>query len=154
MKKKRAVDVASSKLSKRGDYTEVLEAIDSGAFCPFCEENLFKHHRKPTLFKTKHWLVTENAWPYAGSRHHFLLITKKHVERAEDARGAVLADLHVVYERLVRDYGLKGATLVMRSGDSAYTGATVQHLHAQILSGSKRTKQTVPLTAVVGFKKP
>ena len=151
--KRRKVDVRNAQVVKRGGYTQTLEAITAGGFCPFCEEHLFKHHQRPLLFKTEHWLVTENAWPYKGLRHHFLFIVRKHLERTENLSPAMWTDLQRSYQIFVKRYRLKGATLMVRSGDTRITGATVNHLHAQVIVGSPRTKMTKPIKALVGFEK-
>lgn len=153
MKEKRhQVDVDNATIVPRSDYTRVLNAIVAKGFCPFCEEHLFKHHRKPIIFRSKYWLVTENSWPYQGSQHHFLFIARIHVEATEEVSAAVWANLKKVYRDVVKYYALKGATLMMRSGDTKFTGASVNHLHAHLVVGSSRTKKTKPIKAIVGFK--
>lgn len=153
MKKACEVDVENSKVIERSGYTQTLEEIIAGGFCPFCEEHLFKHHQRPLLFKSRHWLVTENSWPYKGSRHHILFIVRKHIERTEDLSPAVWSDLQKVYRSLVTQYRLKGATLMMRSGNTRFTGASVSHLHAHLVVGSPRTRITKPIRALVSFRK-
>jgi diadenosine tetraphosphate (Ap4A) HIT family hydrolase len=151
--KKRRVDTRNALVVKRDEYVRVLDAIIAGGFCPFCEKNLFKHHREPLLYKSKYWLVTKNSWPYAGSRFHFLFITRAHIEKTEDMPPLVWADLQKLYRKLVQEHGIKGATLMIRSGDTKNTGASVNHLHAHVIVGSPRTKNTAPIKALVGFKK-
>jgi ATP adenylyltransferase len=153
-KKVAQVDVVNAGDAKRGDYTSVLRKIVGEEICPFCEENFLIHHKKPVLFKNKHWIVTENAWPYAGTKHHFLLVCRLHIEAIEEGPEAMFSDLHVAYKKLVNDFGLKGASLVMRSGSTAYTGATVRHLHGQVIAGPKRADESTPITAIVGYRKP
>jgi ATP adenylyltransferase len=152
--KRHEVDVKNSNDAVRGDYTEVLKKIASEDICPFCEENLLIHHKKPILFKNKGWIVTTNAWPYAGTKHHFLFITRKHFESAEKATANTWKDLQLAFKKVCKLYGLKGASLVMRSGDTSFTGATVRHLHAQVMVGQKRKTGDVPIMAVVGYKRP
>ncbi len=146
------VDVGNSQVVPRTDYTKVLEEIVAQGFCPFCEEHLLKHHRKPILFRTESWLVTENSWPYEGTRHHFLCIALAHVEKIEDSP-SLLADLQQAYAKIITNYCLDGATLMIRSGNTHVTGASVTHLHAHIIVGGERTEKTEPLRAVVGYKK-
>jgi diadenosine tetraphosphate (Ap4A) HIT family hydrolase len=148
------VSVQNASLAKRSDYSSVLEDIIRKGDCPFCEEHLFKHHPNPLLFKTEHWLVTDNAWPYEGAAHQLLLISLEHVESATELSAEAFADLGKAFKKVCEDRDISGTTLVMRSGNMAYTGATVRHLHAQIIVGCERTEDSVPLTAVVGFKKP
>lgn len=151
MGQKKQVDIDNAHVVKRGNYSSVLSKIISEGMCPFCSNNLLKHHTKPILFTTKHWIATHNAWPYVGARKHFLLIAKKHVEKAEDAQPEVWKDLGSVYRKLCKNYKLMGAALVMRSGNTKITGASVRHLHAQVVMGSPRTSQSKNITALVGF---
>jgi ATP adenylyltransferase len=151
--KKRAVDVGNAQVVPREDYEKVLRSIITKGFCPFCEEHLFKHHRQPLAYKSKHWIVTKNAWPYEGSKHHYLFITRTHVEATEDLPVAVWTDLLKMYKKLITDHAIKGAALMLRSGNTKYTGASVNHLHAHLISGSPRTKNATPIKALVGFGK-
>lgn len=153
MKKKRQVDIANAHIVTRSEYTQVLKKITDEGFCPFCEEHLMKYHTKPILFKGTYWIVTENAWPYKGTKKHFVLISRLHIECFEKAPKGSVLELHKHWNTLRKKFNLKGSTLLMRSGDTNMTGASVNHLHAQIIVGQKRTKKSSPLTAVVGFIK-
>jgi diadenosine tetraphosphate (Ap4A) HIT family hydrolase len=152
MKKISQVDLGNANVVVRGDYIKVIEEIIAGGFCPFCEEHIFTHHRQPILQKTEHWLVTENAWPYKGTRHHFLIIARGHVEKTEDLSAAAWIDFHEVYQWLIKSYGLAGATLMIRSGETMVTGASVNHLHAHLIVGNPRAKDSKPIKALVGFE--
>ncbi len=151
--RRQQVDVRNAEVVKRDDYAKTLKAIIAGGFCPFCEEHLFRHHSRPIVYKSKHWLVTENAWPYEGSRHHFLFIARKHVENIEELSATAWTELHAMHRFLVKRCGLKGATLFIRSGDTKFTGASVNHLHAQVIVGGPRTKNPRFIKALVGFKR-
>lgn len=151
--KKTTVDVGNSQVVPRSNYTQVLEAIIAAGFCPFCEEHLFKHHQKPLVHRSRHWLVTENSWSYKGTNHHFLFIARKHAEATEELSPAAWADLHKTYRLIVKRFGLTGATLMVRSGDTQFTGASVNHLHAHLIVGGPRTKTAKPIKALVAFKK-
>jgi ATP adenylyltransferase len=151
--KKQRVDTRNATIVRRVAYANTLNEIVAGGFCPFCEEHLFKHHRQPLIYKSKHWLVTENSWPYKGTSFHFLFIVRVHIEATEDMSPVMLADLFTLYRKLVKRYRLKGATLMIRSGDTRITGASVNHLHAHLVIGATRTKKTKPIQALVGFKR-
>ena len=79
----RRVDVQNASTRARGEYAQALAKIEEAGICPFCEEHLPKHHGKPILFRNAHWIVTENAWPYEGTRHQFVLIARDHIESAD-----------------------------------------------------------------------
>lgn len=151
--RKQTVDVGNALVVPRDDYEEVLRSIIVKGFCPFCEEHLFKHHRQPLLYRSKHWLVTKNSWPYKGTRYHFLFIPRTHVEATEDVSPAIWADLQKIYRKVIQENVIKGASLLIRSGNTNLTGASVNHLHAHLVVGSPRTKKSKPIKALVGFEK-
>lgn len=151
--KKQRVDTTNANIVKRAEYASTLDAIIAEGFCPFCEKHFFKHHRKPIIFSNKQWFVTENSWPYEGVTHHFLFVTRSHVEKAENLSPAAWTDLQKLHKKIVQRYTLKGATFMMRSGDTKFTGATVNHLHAHLVVGKARTKNTKRIEALIGFKK-
>jgi len=153
VKKKQRVDARNALVVKRNEYVRVLDSIITGGFCPFCEKHLFKHHREPLIYKSKYWLVTKNSWPYKGSRYHFLLIARPHIEATEEIPPLMWTDLQKLYKKLTRENKIKGATLFIRSGDTKMTGASVNHLHAHLVTGSPSSKNTAPIKALIGFGK-
>ena len=56
------------------------------------------------------------------------------------------------YRRLVKEHRIEGATLILRTGKTDFTGASVAHLHAQLISGSRREADSELIRALVGFK--
>ena len=150
---KKRVDIRNAEIVRRDEYVNVLKKITEEGMCPFCEEHLMKHHPNPIIFKGNHWLVTKNGWPYEGTRYHFLLILRKHVESTEKISASAWLELQKHLKKLQKKYSFVGGTFFIRSGDVEYTGATVRHLHANIIVGKKRNKATEAIRAVVGFKK-
>ena len=106
-KEKPKVDVGNANVVPRSDYTQTLEEIIAGGFCPFCEEHLFKHHRRRLLHRSDFWIVTENSWPYEGSRFHILFIARKHIEKTEDVSAAMWVDLLSQYRKFVKERKIK-----------------------------------------------
>ena len=149
---RRQVDVRNAGTRAAGAYAERLAEIAAMGVCPFCPDQLDKHHSNPILFTNQHWLVTENAWPYEGARHQFVLISRSHIEAAEGLPSAAWETLGAAYRKLVQDYRLVGATLLLRSGKTEFSGASVAHLHAQVISGGRREPDSEVLRALVGFK--
>lgn len=118
------------------DQAKALVKIVEGKFCPFCDPNyLKKEHKKPILAENEHWLATENRWPYEGASAHLLFIHKQHIEHVSEVSEAAWKDLQEITVAMTKKMKLTGATLVMRFGESKFTGATVTHLHAQLISG-------------------
>ncbi len=147
------MNIKNATVKPRDGYVSVLSKITEEKICPFCEHNLLRHHPKPILFKNKHWISTANAWPYEGTRHHFLLIARRHVEYVEKLTAEEWKALGLAQRRLTRKYKLPASSLFIRSGDTRYTGATVNHLHAQLLLGAKQRPDSKLITPLLGFGK-
>lgn len=145
------VDIENANLVPRGDYVEVLQRIVDEGNCPFCEEQLPRHHPQPVLWQSDHWTVTTNAWPYKGTRLHFLVVSRTHVERIEELSSGARVAFFEDYDRIMREHGLAGASMLWRSGDMRITGASVHHLHAQIIVGHPRTEGCGKIKGLLGF---
>lgn len=138
----------------REGYAEVLHGIRAAGRCPFCIDNLPNTHPRPILWQSDHWIVTENAWPYEGTKQHFLLISVEHVERIEELSPEAGHGFFEAYAWLAEHVGFPGATILWRSGGTDQTGASVSHLHAQVVVGYPRSgdSEKMKIFGVVGFK--
>lgn len=127
------------KFAKSRDYRRVLEEIETTQRCPFCPEN-FKYHKKPILKRYHGWLATENSWPYKGAKVHFLVIAARHCERVEELTTRDFSAVASLTRWLVKKYSISGGGLLLRFGDSRFTGASVRHLHFQLVQPSRNKK--------------
>lgn len=118
-----------------GTYNRVINQIGQDGVCPFCPEHLASYHPNPILHEGGHWLYTNNAYPYKGAVHHFLLIHKKHIEAFAEITPAAWLELQELINAIGKKHGIKGGALVCRFGETKYTGASVAHLHAQVIVG-------------------
>lgn len=146
---RKTVDITNS--GARKDYRKTLEKIAAGGYCPFCEKYFKLNHPKPIIEANAHWIASPSNWPYKGAKRHFLLITRKHIERADDLSPKQWAALHDLFSTLIKRYKLPGASVVIRSGNTAYTGASVNHLHAHLISGKKRKDPKDEILAPIGY---
>lgn len=115
-----------------GNYAGVISQIAKEGICPFCPEHLNKYHKKP-ITENRHWLVTDNMYPYKPSRIHKLLIHKGHISHISEISVEAWAELHAILRNITIDDSVTGGTFMMRFGDTKYTGASVTHLHAHII---------------------
>ena len=120
--------------SKRGVYSKVIDDIAKEKICPFCPEHIHRIHPNPIAEKT-YWLVTDNAYPYKPVKQHLLLVHKAHIETVSDLSKEAWAELQDIIIELSKDKDMAGGALMMRFGDTKYTGASVAHLHAQVVQG-------------------
>lgn len=114
-------------------YQGVIEQINTDGVCPFCAEQLARYHKNPILAQTKYWTVTDNMYPYVGAKHHVLLIHREHIEDMSEFSPEAWAELQQVILDLCKERDITGGGLIMRFGETKYTGASVTHLHAHLL---------------------
>lgn len=129
-----------------------MRRIQRDKVCPFCMKHFLKYHTKPILMNGKHWVLTENFQPYEGATHHLLAVSKKHTTRFENLSPAAQSELFKLFGAELRKRRVKGGALFMRFGDTEYTGGSVEHLHAQLVSGTRRGKGKEALTVYLGYK--
>lgn len=115
---------------------EVMQGIIDDDVCPFCIDSLRKYHKKPILEIGEHWLLTENQWPYANTKFHYLLIALQHIESILDAGPGAFEELGEMSKLVLRKENTDFGGLAMRFGDITKTGATVGHLHTHIMQVS------------------
>lgn len=126
--------------------------------CPFCWENLAKWHDAPTEKQGKFWVITRNDHPYTGAKYHFLAIYRDHISSISELASGAGDELLLLFSEFCEKNGIRGATIVMRFGEMNYTGATIFHLHAHIVSGVSREDVPEPkypdsfITSVLGYK--
>jgi ATP adenylyltransferase len=121
--------------SKRGEYAKVIDEIAREKICPFCPEHVHRIHPKP-IEEKKYWLVTDNAYPYKPVKQHLLLIHKEHIEHVTQLSSEAWEELRTILSELSKEKNIEGGALMMRFGVTKYTGASVTHLHAQLIQGN------------------
>lgn len=137
--------------SDRQDYVALLKKIEKENVCPFCMEYFLKNNPMPILRNGAHWVVTPNVSPYKGTEHHFIFVHKKHIERPEQLKPAAWEELRSHVAWLSKKYKMPGGGFFMRFGEGSFSGATVAHLHAHLLTGKKKSASTLPIKPTLGY---
>lgn len=135
---------------------ELMEKMRRDDKCPFCPNNLKLYHKPPILKLGKYWLVTPNMFPYNGIRIHLLFIHRRHVENISGVNQKAWKEFALYTQWAEKHFKIKGGSFLMRFGDSDFTGGTIAHLHAQMVSGVRYRKgrvQRTPIDTVIGYKK-
>lgn len=122
---------------------ENMQKIAEEGFCPFCPEHLKKYHEPPIVKQGVHWTVTPNMYPYENTGHQFLFITHEHITDSKDVTAEMWGELQEMVSWTMREYLIDAGTLLMRSGNMKKTGATVMHLHAQLIVGKDPQKPVI-----------
>lgn len=121
--------------ARPGIYADIIKKIGDNKICPFCKEHLTSIHPNPIEEKT-HWLITDNAYPYKPKREHILLIHKTHISDVADLSQEAWVELKEIIDSEKKKRDITGGTLMMRFGETKYTGASVTHLHAHIFQSN------------------
>ncbi len=124
--------------SRSDEQREVMRQIVEAGHCPFCPPNLKLWHNRPILREGEFWILTPSRWPYPHTALHLLAIAKTHVEKLSELPPEAGQDLFELFQWAEKEFDLPGGALAMgaialRFGDTDYTGATVKHLHAQLI---------------------
>jgi diadenosine tetraphosphate (Ap4A) HIT family hydrolase len=133
-----------------GKYNNVINQIQKDGVCPFCPEQLEKYHKNPILKSGTFWVVTDNMYPYKGAQYHVLFIHKEHISNISELSSEALLELHKLINEHLKEKNIPGGTFMMRFGDTRYTGASVTHLHAHLISPDGTQKDREPILARVG----
>ncbi len=120
--------------SKRGDYAKVIDDIAAAKICPFCPEHINRIHPNP-IEEKRFWLVTNNAYPYKPVKQHILIVHKAHIEHLSELSKEAWDEMKEILDELSKTRNIEGGSFVMRFGATHYTGASVTHLHAQLVQG-------------------
>lgn len=131
------------------EYTNVIKDISNKGICPFCPEHFTSIHPKPLLIEGEYWVGTENAYPYPNTSQHLLIVHREHIEKFDEITPEAWENLRVVVNGLFKLREINGGTLVFRTGETKFTGASVTHLHAQLISG-QGDNNADPVLARVG----
>jgi diadenosine tetraphosphate (Ap4A) HIT family hydrolase len=131
--------------ARTADQLAEMRRLDAAGICLFCPDGLARHARQRVLLRTRHWAVTPNEFPYAGTRLHLLLVPDQHASDMLDLAEEVRQDFWEALGAVARRHQLGHYGLGIRNGDCRYTGATIGHVHAHVLVGDAGGTDTTPV---------
>lgn len=109
--------------------------LEEAGVCVFCKEHLEAHQAEPVEWTGEYWAVVKNAYPYQGSRFHYLLVATRHVRDIAQLPYAAGAELFSVVCRLNESLGIESGAVVIRTGDMRGNGGSIEHLHIHYIVG-------------------
>jgi len=133
-----------------GKYNSIIADIQKDGVCPFCPDQLKKYHKNPIIEETKYWIVTDNMYPYKNVKDHILFIYKKHIENIQEMSPEAWQELNKIFLKSIDRSGIPGGTLFMRFGNTRFTGASVAHLHAHLVSSNPDNPEYTPVLTRIG----
>jgi len=116
------------------NYSSVIKRIKDDGACPFCPAQLKKYHKNPIIEENESWIATDNMYPYEGAKFHIIFINKKHISFLSEITPKAWKELQEIIVSVTEGLEIKGGTTFIRFGDTEFTGASVTHLHAHLVS--------------------
>lgn len=110
-----------------------MRSLEARGICLFCPEGLRQHGRQQVLWRTRHWVITPNEFPYQGTALHLLLVPQQHAHDLLDLPAGVQQDFWAALGLVRERYQLQHYGLGVRNGDCRFTGATIRHVHAHVM---------------------
>lgn len=117
--------------------------LQEAGICVFCPEHFHEHNPEPVELRGEHWYVARNAYPYRGTRAHYLIVPYRHVSGFEELPDAAGAELWALKRQLHEQLAPVAVATVERSGDMQYNGGSVAHLHVHFVALEEAPEQTV-----------
>ena len=65
--------------ARSDEQRRYMEELAAAGICIFCPEHVGRYHPEPVEHEGRHWYVTRNAYPYAGTTAHYLIVPHLHV---------------------------------------------------------------------------
>ncbi|MBP7831962.1 MAG: hypothetical protein KA028_03045 [Candidatus Pacebacteria bacterium] len=130
------------------EYIALLNQIIEDGVCPFCDNNIEKYGNV-ILRQTGHWIIIKNKNPYPGRKTQIMAISKVHAETLSDLSDEASLDLIRLMQSVAIGQNVAGGAMAMRFGDTKKSGATVRHLHAQLIEPEDNTF----VTFHIGYEK-
>lgn len=141
-------DISNARSSQQVADMKALEAVN---VCLFCPEGLNLKDKR-VLHKGDYWYVTPNDFPYTGTTIHVMIVPHRHLTRIEDLYTEEFTELKEMIAWVNKEFGIKGAGLFCRYGDTTYTGATIHHFHIHVAQGNQKTPGAKAITALIGYQ--
>lgn len=128
----------------RGDVQRRrMEDLEAQGICIFCAEHRESEQPEPVEHVGEHWWVTRNAFPYAGTVAHYLIVAQRHVTSFDELPDAAGAELWTLKRMLRERLAPLATATVERSGDMRLNGGSVAHLHTHFVALGHTPEATV-----------
>lgn len=130
--------------AREQEQLDIMVDMEAANKDPMAEENV-DQEKQPTLFRTQYWYVSHNRYPRPGSELSFLIVAAGPVYETEEISSEMWLDLQQIWQRLIKEYNVKGGGICMRFGDPAKSGASLTRLHVHIIMPTDGEKVRFPI---------
>ena len=122
-------------------YCKAVEAALTEK-CIFC--NIDSEINK-VLVGNEFWHAWQSPCPERFTRHHFIMVPKRHVKETGDLTNKEKLGLFDIVSKLVKKYILKARGILIRDGDARFSSGTIQHLHCHLVVPDGTGRVALPL---------
>lgn len=129
------------KHARYDDQEAVMSEIESATVCPFCPEHRKRFPLEPAVWQGIHWVLVPNRWPYKFTTLHLMAIPARHVCFPHELSTDEWSELREIISWAITAHSLRGGAIGIRFGDPRMTGASVAHLHAQLIVADQNIDQ-------------
>jgi diadenosine tetraphosphate (Ap4A) HIT family hydrolase len=131
--------------ARHADQAEQMRKLEAAGVCIFCPGHVDEPDDPLLVLSAPDWIVRHNAYPYAGTRLHLLVVPRRHVRDLLDLTDAELSGFWQVGRELRERYDLGFYGLGARCGDCRYTGGTIEHVHVHLVVGDVEGPEHTPV---------
>jgi diadenosine tetraphosphate (Ap4A) HIT family hydrolase len=129
--------------ARSDEQRRYMEDLQARGICVFCAEHVADYHARPVEHVGEHWYVTQNAFPYAGTTAHYLIVPHRHVTSFHELPDDAGAELWAIKRMLRERIDAPAVATVERSGDMRFNGGSIAHLHTHFVGLERQPSRTV-----------
>ena len=119
-------------LARARKYKQYCNAVADALAgkCPFCKPD---PERNPVIAETDDWMVWNCNPPEKNTKHHFLIVSKRHVMSMSHLTRDEWLELLSLMNQIKEKNGITSNGILIRDGDATLSAGTIQHLHVHMM---------------------
>lgn len=145
------MSVVDPRNARNETYSKILEDIEGSGRCPFCPGG-YTLLNQEILHELDGWTVShvDARYRLPNTAYHFLLFPYQHLEDHTELTAGDWQAIGGLVSWVRAQFDLPAGVLTTRGGDTALTGATVRHIHAQFFVPMIENGEVKTVTAYFG----
>ena len=120
-----------------------IDELEAAGICIFCPQHFDEYHREPIEHSGEWLYITKNDWPYPGTVAHYLIVPHLHVASFDELPDEAGAELWAMKRWLKERLDPLATATIERSGEMAWNGGSVAHLHTHFVALDADPEETV-----------
>ncbi|MEK7194614.1 MAG: HIT family protein [Patescibacteria group bacterium] len=123
---------ALASIARSRTYKQYCLMVDNAlrGKCPFCE---IDPKMNKVIAENEYWLAWPSPAPEKNTKHHFLIVSKRHITDTEELQPAEQMSLFRIMRELRQEHGYQSRGILIRDGDARLSAGTIEHLHIHVM---------------------